>query len=711
MPNEKKKPGPKSSADKKTELLAEARKRFAAAIGADNHNRTLAETILKFTYIPGEQWDQDAKEKRKDRLCLEFNQLHTFIGQVVGDQRKNKHNIKISAGDDQADPKTAEVIANFIRAIERKSHADIAYDNGREHAADAGFGYWRIITKYEDDDSFNQVIRIEPIYNRFSVAFGPSEAWDRSDAEYCFVFSTHPKEKLKKYGVEYPTDFDEYSSEERTAWFSEDTVTLAEYFKKEYFTKKIYQLPDGIVVDELPDKIIWLDTKTNKLQKKPKSDWPQLLKDKLVKEREVKSYKIIRYLLSGNAILEDDEEDAKEWPSKYWPIVPVDGKTVNINGKTYRRGVNHYALDGQKLHNYYLTTDAETVAFAPKQPYVIADEQVGPFKSHWDNAHAVVYPYLPYKHVDNVPPPQRQQGPQISSALVQGANYTRDEMRMATGITSISAMDRTEEKSGIAIARRKAIGDTGTFSYTDNADRSLELTANIILDLIPKIIDTERDIPQIDIQGNESTVRVNTVVRDQKNLEDKMVHDLTKGKYNVSVSVGPSYDTQREEGAAAIHDLMKILATAYPQAVGAIAHRFTKLNDWYGAQEISDTLMKVAPKETLTKEELEKIAEDQPQQPPQGPPPQLMIEIEKLHLAHKEQARKEFETQAKAIADLMKAEAAELGSQVAQFTQVAEQLRGLVEMQTQREQAAQGAQGTPQGQPMPGPRGQGSMPQ
>jgi plastocyanin len=80
-------------------------------------------------------------------------------------------------------------------------------------------------------------------------------------------------------------------------------------------------------------------------------------------------------------------------------------------------------------------------------------------------------------------------------------------------------------------------------------------------------------------QGMEATITVTAV------------NDLTVGKYDLVISVGPSYATRRLEAA----DSMLNFVNALPQAAAVGADLIAKNMDWPGADEWADRLRKTLP--------------------------------------------------------------------------------------------------------------------
>lgn len=85
--------------------------------------------------------------------------------------------------------------------------------------------------------------------------------------------------------------------------------------------------------------------------------------------------------------------------------------------------------------------------------------------------------------------------------------------------------------------------------------------------------------------GSHQLVPINQMINGQQ------INDLTVGKYDVVITVGPSYGTKRLEAA----DSMMSFVNALPQAGAAIMDIIAKSMDWDGADEIAERLQKMLP--------------------------------------------------------------------------------------------------------------------
>jgi hypothetical protein len=573
-----------------TELIKEAKQRFKSASAASDDN--FNEMISDLKFKEGDQWPDDLEARRtsEGRPCLKINKLAAFHDRIVGDQRNNRPAIKVHPVDDAGDPETAKVLNGLIRNIEVQSAADVAYDTAYDGASACGMGAFRIITEYSDDDTFDQDIKIKRIKNQFTVFVDPAcQEADFSDAEYMFITEKLPRETYQREYPDKSTMQFEANRDADQGWVFADSVRVAEYFRKVKVKKTIYlvhvvgeQAPK--VVDELPDV-----------------EYVEL------KSRVVDTHKIEWMKINGNEILEGPQE----WSGRYIPIVIVTGKETNIENKTHYRGIIRHAKDPQRLYNYNRSQQAEVNALAPRAPFLVTPKQINAFRKQWDNQHEKSYPYLFYNADAKAPGPPQRQWPQPPSVGIQQEILLSDqELHDTTGLPLASMGERSNEKSGKAIQERRLQGDIGQIVYSDNLGRALRYAGKILVDLIPRIYDVPRVIRVIGEDESDDYVQINQEFTDEKDGKQKLF-DLTTGKYDVTISTGPSYQTQRQEAV----DSMTAFITAFPESAPMISDLLVKNMDWPGATEIAERLKKLVPPQLLQPEP--EPGEEQPPDPQQ----------------------------------------------------------------------------------------------
>lgn len=581
------------------EILKIARERFSEAEESERENRKKAEEDLKFRI--GEQWPSDVLRKRElaGRPALTINKIPQFVRQIANEMRQNKPAIRVYPVDDKADVETAKIYQGVVRNIEYCSNADVAYINAGEGAVEKGFGFFRIITEYANPMSFDLEIKIKQIPNHFACLIDPyAQEIDGSDAEYAFVYDEISKDQF--YALYPKSKYAEttfWPSEDDAGWFKKDSCRIAEYFYKEYKRIKIFQ-----VQDDAGQVYILEQSELEAFQAKG-------IVYKTLNERETLKPVIKWIKINGEEILEETE-----WLGSWIPIIPVYGSRVNFRGKWLTESVHRYSQDSQRMLNYMVSAEAESIGLAPKAPFIVEEGQIPKqYEKMWKSANTEAYSYLVYKGTtvagQQAPPPQRQAFEPAVMAITQARVQASDDIKATTGIYDASLGARSNEQSGIAIQRRTAQSQTSNYHFIDNLARSIQHAGRIIVELIPKVYDTARVLRMIGEDGEQEVILVNQEF--EKN--GKMLrYDLNKGKYDVVVDVGPSYETKRQEAAATMVELTK----AYPQIMQFAGDLLLRNMDFPQAKELADRFKKTIPANLVDngKDELPPVAKAQIEQ-------------------------------------------------------------------------------------------------
>lgn len=576
---------------KAEKLLAEARKRFDHGCTAEDDNRQEMEEDLAFLTGEG-QWTEEAKTARKGRPTLTINRMPQFVRQVVNDVRQSRPSVKVHPVDSGADPDTAELFAGLIRNIEVQSEAQEAYNQAVENAASCGEGAFRIITEWSSDDLFNQDIKILPIRNPFAVTFDPTCIKKTGeDADWCFVTEQISKEQFEaRYPKASQSDFGDVTVKGWARWWSGEQIRIAEYWYKKKEPALLALLQDGRTVDitELaPEEVQMLP---------------------IARMRKVEKDCIYRAIINGNEVL----EDPVKWPGRYIPVIRVVGEEINMGERVVRHGVIRWSRDAQRMYNYWRSAQTEAIALQPKYPYIVDPRGVAKYKPYWDNAHNTALPYLPYSYesAKGAPPPTRMAPPAMSTGMANEIATAADDMKATTGIYDAALGARGNETSGKAILARQREADVSTFTYADNLGRAIKHCGRVLIDLIPKIYDTARIIRTMGEDEVAEMVPINQVMPN-----GRRINDLSVGRYDVTINVGPSYSTKRQEAAEG----MLAAIQSNPQLWSIMGDLFAKNLDWPGADQMAERMKKMLPPG---------MNDDEKPRPPPPPNPAELIKLE-----------------------------------------------------------------------------------
>jgi hypothetical protein len=341
--------------------------------------------------------------------------------------------------------------------------------------------------------------------------------------------------------------------------------------------------------------------------------------DRVQETREAEVPKIEWFKMTSREFL----EKPREFPSFYIPLIRVVGKELNVKGYDFYRGVIRHAKDAQRMYNFNRTAQVEQTALQPKVPFMATPEQIETFESNWDRANKDNLPYLLYNHQEGVPMPQRVAPPIPSQAHMLNAQSDDADMDSTTGMHKASRGEESNEKSGKAIRERKMEGDVANYTYHDNRNLSLKQTGRILVDMIPRIYDTQRIVRIMTPEDEDDFVELNKTVVNA-NGTTKKINDLGSGRYDIRVQAGPSYTTLREESRESLMGF----AQALPNVAPLIADLIAENMDWPKSDVIAERLKKTLPPG---------IADDKDGKEPEITPQQVEQAIQEAVQATQEQ--------------------------------------------------------------------------
>lgn len=621
--------------------------KFLRLVGeADSMNRSSALQDLKFA--AGDQWPVEIQNSRniEARPCLTINKIDAYCRQVENQQRQQRPRIKVHPFNNEGDLKVAQVIEGITRHIEVNSNADTAYDTAFSYAVRMGWGYWRVVTDYVREDSFEQEIYIEPIDDPFSVYFDPnSVSPDGSDAEKCLVTSVIPKHVFRQMypGADDGVGFQPRATGDSTAeWVTKEDIRIAEYFYIDRVKHDLVMLSDGTKewADKLPPKEVLADAGVVEIDRRP-------------------SYrKTVKWCkMTAMQILEE-----KEWAGRYIPIIPCYGAQVTIEGKRKKYGLVRNAKDPQRMFNFWRTSLTESIALAPKAKWVMAEGQDEGHENDWALANIKSMPVLRYKQTDiegrQAPPPQRLQPEPPPAGIMEAASEVGQDLQTVLGIFD-PAQQMIGNVSGKALQGQQQQVDMSNFHFYDNMTRSIKHTGKIILDLIPKIYDTKRVLRIIGVDGKPDMVTLNDL-----QATGEVLNNVTVGEYDVVMDTGPGYNSKRMEAVEAMMPLMA--QNEIFQVAGDLLFRNM---DFPGADVIADRLAAMNPLSQIDEKldippqvqmkllQLQKMVQDQQQQ-------MQAMGLDIKYGVTKEGVRQEGETRRELIKGIAKAHNTETMAEV-----------------------------------------------
>lgn len=514
---------------------------------------------------PGAQWDEGDYVRRKNdkRPALEMDQLEQYVNRVVNDMRASTPSITVTPKDEQATEGTAQVFQGMIRAIEKDSRADDAYDTAGDQAVTGAIGYIKVDTAYESERTFNQVLRIRKVVNPHSIFLDPDSVMvDGSDAKWAFEVECVSEEKFK---ATYPGK--EVKSYSQDDWSvpeaKEGYINIVTMYEIEETEATLAMLRDGTIqeVDEIP---AGMDVVTSR---------------KIRKRR-------VKWTTRG---AEDTVLDDGYFPGVYVPLVPVYGKETWIDGKRQLRSLVRKAKDAQRMYNYWRSTEMELLQKQPKAQVIAARGTIEKYTELWRNPDGTsILPYEAYDDEGNqLPPPTIGNPVSIPEGIINAANESRQEIKDALGLHDAYTGQKSNEVSGRALTKRSQESDNAIYHFTDNLTKSIRFVGEIIVRAIPEVYDAPRLVGIVGKDGKVTMVGINGA---QVPGQTQSVM-LSKGQYAVDVTTGGSFASQREAAA----QFFESLIMTNPEMFNILGDIYCENLDFPGAQAAAARLRAILP--------------------------------------------------------------------------------------------------------------------
>jgi hypothetical protein len=607
-------------------LIARIRKFYDDGIGAFEENRRMHSEDLNFAYNSEAmgQWDPVVLENRRGKPCYTFNRVLGPINLVVGDMRQTKPAGKVRPASDGASEPVAEVFGGLCRAIEQASRAESTYKEQFKYAVAGGFGAWRIMPVYMNDDgdgAFDQVLRLINIANPQTVVWDPecadACAGDANKALVAERIGEDIYHALYKDASGQSFNF----SRDSYGWFTDKEVRIAEYFERIPFEKKIALMTDGTVKDynaELKAVEAAFDAHNPPITAEDHPGVVRVAKDKKGRPR-IRStikWRVMWAKVDGSNILEGPY--VYDW--KRIPIVRCPGRYINIEGRKKFQSLIRHSKDAQRSYNSRASDMIERSALIPKAPYLVTETMIKGYENEWNQANVASRPYLPYnidaKAIAQGGMPHRVEPLDMPQGAIALAQMALQDIQATTGYfdPALGNADDMNRVSGKALVQHTRRSDLGSYEFVDGYAEAIQLTWEMMVDMIPSVYDAERVERTIGHDGIEKLITINQTMDG-----GDIINDLKKGSYDVTTTIGPSYQTARQETLQALIDASEAIPTVAQFCPDLLVANI----DSPDAQEMARRL-----RIPLIQQGIVMPTESEKKTVPKPPPPDPMIQLE-----------------------------------------------------------------------------------
>ncbi|HAT5003099.1 TPA: portal protein [Serratia marcescens] len=537
--------------------------RFDRAYTPQQDVREKCIEATRFARVPGGQWEgaTAAGTKLDDQFekypKFEINKVATELNRIIAEYRNNRITVKFRPGDREASEELANKLNGLFRADYEETDGGEACDNAFDDAATGGFGCFRLtsmlVNEYDPMDE-RQRIAIEPVYDPSrSVWFDPdAKKYDKSDALWAFcMYSLSPEKYEAEYGKTPPASLDVTTiSSWEFDWFEPEVVYIAKYYevRKESVDVISYQQP-------LTGEIATYD-----------SDQIEDIEDELaeagfveVARRSVKRRRVYVSVVDGQNFL----EKPRRIPGEHIPLIPVYGKRWFIDDIERVEGHIAKAMDPQRLYNLQVSMLADTAAQDPGQIPIVGMEQIRGLEKHWEARNKKRPAFLPLREVKDkagnivagATPAGYTQPAVMNQALAALLQQTSADIQEVTGGSqAMQQMPSNVAQETVNNLMNRA--DMASFIYLDNMAKSLKRAGEVWLSMAREVYGSEREVRVVNEDGTDDIALMNAQVVDRQTGRVVALNDLSTGRYDVTVDVGPSYTARRDATVSVLTDVL-----------------------------------------------------------------------------------------------------------------------------------------------------------
>ncbi|HGH7262912.1 TPA: portal protein [Serratia marcescens] len=545
--------------------------RFDRAYTPQQDVREKCIEATRFARVPGGQWEgaTAAGTKLDDQFekypKFEINKVATELNRIIAEYRNNRITVKFRPGDREASEELANKLNGLFRADYEETDGGEACDNAFDDAATGGFGCFRLtsmlVNEYDPMDE-RQRIAIEPVYDPSrSVWFDPdAKKYDKSDALWAFcMYSLSPEKYEAEYGKTPPASLDiSTASLWNYDWFQPEVVYIAKYYevRKESVDVISYKQP-------LTGEIATYD-----------SDQIEDIEDELaeagfveIARRSVKRRRVYVSVVDGQNFL----EKPRRIPGEHIPLIPVYGKRWFIDDIERVEGHIAKAMDPQRLYNLQVSMLADTAAQDPGQIPIVGMEQIRGLEKHWEARNKKRPAFLPLREVKDkagniiagATPAGYTQPAVMNQALAALLQQTSADIQEVTGGSqAMQQMPSNVAQETVNNLMNRA--DMASFIYLDNMAKSLKRAGEVWLSMAREVYGSEREVRVVNEDGTDDIALMNAQVVDRQTGRVVALNDLSTGRYDVTVDVGPSYTARRDATVSVLTNVLNSMLPTDP---------------------------------------------------------------------------------------------------------------------------------------------------
>lgn len=563
--------------DADQKVVKEANGRFKACVEWQGTEDERSREDIKFANADSRnawQWPNKVYAERtadgNDLPCLTINNTRVHNDLIINEICKQDFGIKVRPVAGKASYQAAKMMEALIRRIQYQSTFDAQRRKVAQHQVDGGIGHMLLETRYVSERSVDQDIFMRAARDPTGVYEDP---WirepDGSDKGFKFEFERLPRKEFNRKYPQYAekvgaNPFDTMLSD----WMSEKEVTLVKYWRKK-------EMPDTLIVYKDDDGEIQNKLKSEILDEAGRAIFDMLMAEIEAGDREGRTRKTTNNKVEWFLIAGDQVVDKGDWAGKYIPGARCVGRELIIDNTLDRKGHTRPLIDAQRILNYSASSDIQ-YSFSQTKSQWLASARAIEGQEQWKTGNVDNFSVMIHNDVDDEAPeglqeikPPQKIPPSGPNPAYQASMAAADRWMMSISgqwQAQLGQNDQQSANSGKAINARKQQSDTATYHFFEHQSDMLRLLGKQLLDLMPKIYDTERVLQVIGEKGEKFWIKINPhqeedIVELKEQAQDeeavKLAFNPRLGEFECISDPGPDYATQRQEAWNALSMILQ----------------------------------------------------------------------------------------------------------------------------------------------------------
>ncbi len=475
-----------------------------------------------------------------DKPIIEFNMCESFVSRMIGEFSKQQPSIVVTAKSGaKVSPSQITLVEGHFRNILEYANRDQFEINVYDQLMSGGFSGIKVYTEYENENTFNQAIRMTCVSDPTLIGFDVmARKPHKGDGRCCFELTPYSEEEFTDYFGSDPLsrlnvrgNFKDFNWSYNN--YNEDVILVASYYKKKTKEQKIVKLANN--------KVMEVDAYEQFLERWKKAGMIAQPPAVVGRPRKSLMTTICRYVVIENEIL-----DYKETDYTYLPIIFVGGNSKLLRDsptsplKQVTRSYIHNAKGQQKLINLAGASLANELENCVQSKWKVAEEGINPeaMDAYTNNQIPNIALYRAYTDDGKpLPPPteiMRQPAPpEIAGTFAGGMQV----LQTILGSYDASMGIMKGDISGIALEEGATQSNAAAMPFVIGFLQGLTQAACASVDLMPKYLTDMRQLPITMPNGKTQSVPINQ--------RGGIPMDYKSEELNVCVDAGVNFAVQK----------------------------------------------------------------------------------------------------------------------------------------------------------------------